>query len=151
MVIISQYDLGPLEYNFVLSRYDKYAAIYVARECADSRNRSFAGFRSFVETFDYNTINEEQEVRISQIISSIEQEMALGLPAAEDECMLYVFPATWDEALLSVYLNSVNPANPFYDSIVSLLEQRANRYILQLVDGEEQIFLRCMWRPPFGE
>ena len=147
-VIISQYDItNPFTYDLLLRRYPQYAAVYVARECVDSRDRSFAGFRSFVETFDYDTVGRAAENLSNEIITFIEQRIALGLAPAEEGCMLYVFPATWDEALLTVHLHGINLGNPFYDAIIAGLEQKAHKCILRLVDDEEQIFIRCMWPP----
>ena len=144
-MIISQYDMDGTQTDFHLRRYARYAAVYAARKCIDRGDRSFAGFRSFVETFDYSTIGTEIASLGSQIISTAEQLISQGLPTAGSACP-FVLPVTVDDALLSLHLgNTANPSNPFYEALVGIMERRMYKCFLDVIDDKEEIFLRCMW------
>ena len=126
--------------------YDRLAAGYVARECLDGGERTFARFRSHVQSVDLDSVTAKARLMASQIISTAEQLISRGQPVGEWACRPFVLPVTVDETLLSVHLlNSSNPSDPFYQDLLGILERRMYKCIADMIDDKEEIFLRCMF------
>ena len=79
--------------EFALSHFDDYAAVYLARQCVEGRERTAKGFRAFGEGTSPALLPAIAETVIEEMVGVAERQIELDLPPVKQDCMRpYMYP-----------------------------------------------------------